>query len=177
MLTSSRQYSIADTFLFSRDHDENYLDSLRRHPRHSDVATIHGIELTCALGLADTMTASSFFCGTGIIILIIQHRYGLGRHFFYLDQHQKIYAFKYNFAGQPIGIMAAAFGRNASCIMTLQLFGTNSMRRMVLCSMYWQSLVVNFLTFYLFLFTVRISGPCGIHWAILRGVGVRVLKR
>jgi hypothetical protein len=60
--------------------------------------------VTHSLGLGDAMMACSLLCGTGILItLTIQHHYGLGRHFFYLDPHQKVQALKYNFAGQPLG--------------------------------------------------------------------------
>ncbi|KAF8853417.1 hypothetical protein BDZ45DRAFT_806696 [Acephala macrosclerotiorum] len=108
--------------------------------------------ITCSLGLGDVMMFLSVLSATGILTtLTIQKHYGLGRHFSYLSPHQKIEALKYNFIGQPLGIvssriLAPAFGRNASCILMLQLFGTTSKRRWVLWATFWQSLFVNSLT-------------------------------
>lgn len=62
--------------------------------------------VTRSLSLGDTMMAASVLCGTGVLItLTIQHHYGLGRHFFYLNQHQRVMALKYSFSGQPLGIL------------------------------------------------------------------------
>ncbi|CZR67026.1 uncharacterized protein PAC_16925 [Phialocephala subalpina] len=122
--------------------------------------------ITRSLGLGDAMMFLSVLCATGTLTtLTIQKYYGLGRHFSYLSPHQKIQALKYNFIGQPLGIvssskplthsiidnwltgiMAPAFGRNATCILMLQLFGTTSKRRWFLWATFWQSLVVNSLT-------------------------------
>ena len=38
-----------------------------------------------------------------VSMITVQYHYGLGRHFFYLDSHQKIYAIKFNFVTQPLG--------------------------------------------------------------------------
>ncbi|KUJ17191.1 uncharacterized protein LY89DRAFT_734174 [Mollisia scopiformis] len=60
--------------------------------------------ITCSLGLGDAIMALSLLCGTGILTtLTIQHHYGLGRHFSYLDPHQKVEALYFNFIGQPLG--------------------------------------------------------------------------
>ncbi|KAH8683375.1 hypothetical protein BGZ60DRAFT_561061 [Tricladium varicosporioides] len=103
--------------------------------------------ITKSLGLGDSMMALSVAFATGILaMLTVQYHYGLGRRFFYLTPQQKIEALKFNFAGQPLGIMAAAFGRNASCILMLQLFGTTNFRARLLWFTFWQSIIVNLLT-------------------------------
>ncbi|KAH8594902.1 hypothetical protein B0O99DRAFT_623894 [Bisporella sp. PMI_857] len=97
--------------------------------------------------LGEAMMALSVFCGIGLCTcLTIQHHYGLGRHFFFLDDHQRIYAIKYNFIGQAFGVMAPSFGRMSFICLMLQLFGTNAWRRAGLWFLFWQSLVVNALT-------------------------------
>jgi hypothetical protein len=94
--------------------------------------------------------------------LTVQHHYGLGRHFFYLDPHQRVMALKYSFIVQPMGrflfphlsqftdliysgIMAPALGRMACALLMLQLFGITKVRRMSLWITFWGSLVANLL--------------------------------
>lgn len=78
--------------------------------------------------------------------LTIQYHYGLGQHFSHLNRYQQVQALKVSFIGQPFGIMAAVLGRNATCIMMLQLFGTTNSRRHILWATFWLSLIVNIVT-------------------------------
>ncbi|RDW56607.1 hypothetical protein BP5796_13072 [Coleophoma crateriformis] len=103
--------------------------------------------ITRRLGLGDAMMVLSVASGLGLCALLtVQRHYGLGRHFFFLDPHQRIMALKYNFIGQPFGIMGPSFGRMACVMLMLQLFGTTKWRRRGLWFLFWESLVVNTIT-------------------------------
>ena len=61
--------------------------------------------------------------------------------------------YRYQQASEPclltlylLGIMGPAFGRMASCLLMLKLFGTNNVRRRLLWFIFWESLVVNAIT-------------------------------
>ncbi|KAH8750714.1 hypothetical protein F5882DRAFT_310137, partial [Hyaloscypha sp. PMI_1271] len=99
------------------------------------------------LDLGDAIMTLSMICGILLCsMLTTQHHYGLGRHFFYLSPTQRILAIKFNFLGQAFGIMGPAFGRMASCLLMLKLFGTKQRLRQLLWFIFWESLVVNAIT-------------------------------
>ncbi|KAH6716967.1 hypothetical protein BKA61DRAFT_733178 [Leptodontidium sp. MPI-SDFR-AT-0119] len=96
------------------------------------------------LGVGDALMAASLVTLTAMVSTItIQYRYGLGRHFFFLDSHQKVQAIKFSFVTQPLGVMAPAFGRMATCAMMLQLFGTTRIKKWALWFTLWSQLIVN----------------------------------
>lgn len=99
------------------------------------------------LDLGDAIMTLSMICGVLLCsMLTTQHHYGLGRHFFYLSPTQRVLAIKFNFLGQAFGIMGPAFGRMASCLLMLKLFGTKQRLRQLLWFIFWESLVVNAIT-------------------------------
>ncbi|PVH70987.1 hypothetical protein DL98DRAFT_370597, partial [Cadophora sp. DSE1049] len=99
------------------------------------------------LDLGDAIMTLSMICGIMLCsMLTTQYHYGLGRHFFYLSPYQRVHAIEFNFLGQAFGIMGPAFGRMASCLLMLKLFGTNKIRRRLLWFIFWESLVVNSIT-------------------------------
>ncbi|KAG4439001.1 hypothetical protein IFR05_005517 [Cadophora sp. M221] len=96
------------------------------------------------LGLGDALMAASLVTLTAMSSMItVQYHYGLGRHFLFLDSYQKVQAIKFSFVTQPLGVMAPTFGRMATCVMMLQLFGTTRLKKWALWFTFWSQLIVN----------------------------------
>ncbi|TVY56509.1 hypothetical protein LSUE1_G008985, partial [Lachnellula suecica] len=78
-------------------------------------------------------------------------RYGLGRHFFYLTPFERVNSMKWEFVGEPVGILSPMFGRLSFMAYLLPFTGTSKPRKHFLYFLAAQHAVVNLLTIVLIL--------------------------
>lgn len=100
--------------------------------------------ITYQLGLSDAFMALSLATIIGMGSLItVQYHYGWGRHYVYIDPHDRMQALRFNAIGQSFGVMGSTWGRLSFILLMLQLFGTSKWRRRALWSLFASQLIFN----------------------------------
>ncbi|KFY01968.1 hypothetical protein V490_00698 [Pseudogymnoascus sp. VKM F-3557] len=104
-------------------------------------------QITRQFGLGDYFMLSSIAFGLmHISFLTVSHRYGLGRHFFYLSDYLRVKAMEWEFIAEPFGALCSMCGRISFIILLFQLFGTTTFRRWLFYFLAAQTLIVNLVT-------------------------------
>ncbi|TVY88724.1 hypothetical protein LAWI1_G005141 [Lachnellula willkommii] len=78
-------------------------------------------------------------------------QYGLGRHFFYLTPFERVHSMKYEFLGQPVGILSPMFGRLSFMIYLLNIIVTSKPKKWFIYSLAAQHIIINVVTIILIL--------------------------
>ncbi|KFY00619.1 hypothetical protein O988_03193 [Pseudogymnoascus sp. VKM F-3808] len=93
-----------------------------------------------------TINLSKAFGLMHISFLTVSHRFGLGRHFFYLSDYLRVKAMEWEFIAEPFGALCSMCGRISFIILLFQLFGTTTFRRWLFYFLAAQTLIVNLVT-------------------------------
>jgi hypothetical protein len=90
-------------------------------------------------------------------LLTASYKWGLGRHFYYLDDEQRFHAMRFAFLLQGWGIASPMFGRISFCLFMLYIVGENRYMRLSLWFSIISQVVVNVATI------ILIYSQCGSH--------------
>ncbi|KAF8849911.1 hypothetical protein BDZ45DRAFT_603606 [Acephala macrosclerotiorum] len=125
------------------------------------------VKISRQFGLGDIMMLAALMFGfLHMIFITLSHHFGWGRHFFYLDDYQKVTSMEMEFIAEPFGILCSTFGRVSFIILMFRLFGTTKYRRWFLHFLIAQSLIVNLFT------CITIFVQCGDVRSLWDPVGV-----
>lgn len=85
------------------------------------------------------------------------YRWGLGRHFYYLNDNERIQSVKFLYYCQGWGVASVMFGRLSFCCFLLKFVSTYRLRRLLLWFFIWSQVIVGPLTI------ILIYVQCGTH--------------
>lgn len=104
--------------------------------------------ITKLFGLSDWLMLASILTIIGFASLIsVQYHYGWGRHQACITDLARLETqIKYNFAGQPFGIMGSTFGRLSFIVFMTSLFGSRNWVRHTLWVIFGAQIVTNVVT-------------------------------
>lgn len=119
---------------------------------------VAGICILRRIHLADYLMAMAFACAIvqGVIFTEAYH-WGMGRHFYYLNDNERIQSVKFLFYLQGWGIASTMFGRISFCCFLLKFVSTCHLRRLLLWFFIWSQAVIGPLTI------ILIYVQCGTH--------------
>jgi hypothetical protein len=85
------------------------------------------------------------------------HHWGMGRHFYYLNDNERIQSVKFLYYGQGWGVASTMFGRISFCYFLLKFVSTHHLRRLLLWFFVWSQAIIGPLTI------ILIYVQCGTH--------------
>ncbi|OCL04685.1 hypothetical protein AOQ84DRAFT_112580 [Glonium stellatum] len=123
---------------------------------------VAGVYILGRVRLADYLMVMAFICGVvQAAIFTDAYYWGMGRHFYYLSDQERVESVKLMYYGMGWGVACTMFGRLSFCCFLVRFVSVYQLRRFLLWAFVYGQMIIGSLTI------ILIYVQCGSHLSAL----------